>query len=88
MLYRVSHDFTLLFQEVIPKVIMSEKYAVNTGPILSGFRAISIWNVTWPEGLCCQQEHFHWDKDKIITLQFTPLNMIIQNVYCQSEWTV
>jgi hypothetical protein len=41
LLYRLCYSGSY-FQEVIPKVIMSEKSDINVGPILNGFTAMSI----------------------------------------------
>jgi hypothetical protein len=42
--YTVSGDFTSMLQDLIPKVIPSQKCHMNTGPILSGYGAMDMRN--------------------------------------------
>jgi len=41
-LFRVSGDLMSVLQDVIPEAISSQKYHVNTGPILNSYRNTGI----------------------------------------------
>lgn len=44
LVYRVSSDRIPMLQGVIPEVIPSQKYHMNTWPILNGYGTTHIWN--------------------------------------------
>jgi hypothetical protein len=44
-------------QDVIPRVISSQKCHMNTGPILIGYRATDIWSIWWFELYVEHQDH-------------------------------